>query len=178
MMPRQLVNATLIFKKSQAVSCAEAFREGTNMYGGSVDTVISIFVSRIDAKMASLGVSDNLSGIYNTADIYSEIESMNVDGCRALFASTGIKDKSLPLHHYVEKLLAYNSVNTAPIDTIKAYYENGIKDKALPISSDTIKAHFEKVKNAGIDFDEVLDKQIADGLESFKGAFKEILETL
>ncbi len=172
------VNATLIFKKSQAISCAEAFREGTNIYGGRVDTVISIFVSRIDAKMASLGVSDNLSGIYNTADIYSEIESMNVDGCRALFASTGIKDKSLPLHHYVEKLLAYNSVNTAPIDTIKAYYENGIKDKALPISSDTIKAHFEKVKNAGIDFDELLDKQIADGLESFKGAFKEILETL
>ena len=172
------VNATLIFKKSQAISCAEAFREGGAIYGKNVATVISIFVSRIDAKMASLGINDNLSGIYNTADIYSEIESMNVDGCRALFASTGIKDKSLPVHHYIEKLLAYNSVNTAPIDTIKAYYENGDKDKALPISADVIKTHFEKVKNAGIDFDEVLDKQIADGLEAFKEAFKDILESL
>jgi len=172
------VNATLIFKKSQAISCAKAFREGVEIYGESVATVISIFVSRIDAKMASLGVNDNLSGIYNTADIYSEIESMNVDGCRALFASTGIKDKSLPVHHYIEKLLAYNSVNTAPIDTIKAYYENGAKDKALPISADVIKAHFEKVKNAGIDFDDVLDKQIVDGLEAFKDAFKDILESL
>ncbi|MEN8304445.1 MAG: transaldolase, partial [Campylobacterota bacterium] len=142
------VNATLIFKKSQAISCAEAFREGTKSYGKSVDTVISIFVSRVDAKIASLGIKDNLSGIYNTADIYAQIESMQVNGCRALFASTGIKDKSLPLHYYVEKLLAYNSVNTAPIDTIKAYYENGAKDKALPISSDLIKAHFLKVKDA------------------------------
>jgi len=172
------VNATLIFKKSQAISCAEAFREGITTYGKSVDTVISIFVSRIDAKLASLGIHDNLSGIYNTADIYAEIESMNVDGCRALFASTGIKDKSLPVHYYIEKLLAYNSVNTAPIDTIKAYYANGAKDKALPISSDIIKAHFEKVKNAGIDFDEVLDNQIVDGLEAFKDAFKDILESL
>ena len=172
------VNATLIFKKSQAISCAKAFKEGTDIYGETVATVISIFVSRIDAKLASLGVTDNLSGIYNTADIYAEIESMNVQGCRALFASTGIKDKSLPVHHYVEKLLAYNSVNTAPIDTIKAYYENGAKDKVLPISEDVIKAHFEKVKNAGIDFDEVLDKQIVDGLEAFKDAFKDILEAL
>ena len=172
------VNATLIFKKSQAVSCAKAFKEGTETYGEDVATVISIFVSRIDAKLASLGINDNLSGIYNTADIYAEIESMNVNGCRALFASTGIKDKSLPVHHYIEKLLAYNSVNTAPIDTIKAYYANGAKDKALPISPDIIKVHFEKIKNAGIDFDEVLDKQIVDGLEAFKEAFKDILESL
>ena len=172
------VNATLIFKKSQAISCAEAFREGGAIYGKGIASVISIFVSRIDAKMASLGITDSLSGIYNTADIYAQIESMNVDGCRALFASTGIKDKSLPVHYYIEKLLAYNSVNTAPIDTIKAYYENGAKDKALPISADVIKAHFEKVKNAGIDFDEVLDKQVAGGLDAFKDAFKDILEAL
>ncbi len=172
------VNATLIFKKEQAISCANAFREGVQKYGKSVATVISIFVSRIDAKLATLGVNDSLSGIYNTADIYAEIESMKVDGCRALFASTGIKDKSLPVHYYVEKLLAYNSVNTAPIDTIMAYYENGAKDKALPISPDTIREHFEKVKVAGIDFDDVLNEQIVGGLKAFKDAFKDIMESL
>ena len=172
------VNATLIFKKSQAVSCANAFREGTKIYGKSLDTVISIFVSRIDAKLTSLGVKEALGGIYNTADIYAEIESMKVPGCRALFASTGTKDDSLPTHYYIERLLAYNSVNTAPIDTIKAYYKSGAKDKALPVSADVIEAYFQKVKNAGIDFDELLDKQIKDGLGSFKDAFKDILESL
>ena len=57
-------------------------------------------------------------------------------------------------------------------------YKNGINESALPIPVKTIEEHFQRVKNLGIDFDGVLDKQIADGLESFKDAFKEILESL
>lgn len=124
------------------------------------------------------GVEVALSGIYNTADIYATIEEMNVSGCRALFASTGVKDDSLPAYYYVDKLLAYNSVNTAPIDTIKAFHSGGEKEKVLPISQKVIQAHFAEVKNAGIDFEAVLDTQITDGLDAFKVAFNDILESL
>jgi len=176
------VNATLIFKKEQAISCAKAFERGRASEGKNVDTVISIFVSRVDraldAKLSENGVEVALSGIYNTADIYNAIQEMNVGGCRALFASTGVKDDSLPPYYYVDKLLAYNSVNTAPIDTIEAFDKDGVKEKALPISQEVIEAHFAKVKHVGIDFEAVLDKQIADGLEAFKEAFSEILESL
>ena len=176
------VNATLIFKKEQAISCANAFARGVAQYGSVVDTVISIFVSRvdraIDATLAQKSVTVALSGIYNTADIYAQIQKMKISGCRALFASTGVKDNSLPAHYYIEQLLAYNSVNTAPIDTIKAYYKDGSTKEALPISEDIIKAHFVKIGEAGIDLDELLDKQIADGLDAFKDAFKDILEAL
>jgi len=176
------VNATLIFKKSQAIKCANAFKKGIQKTGVVVDTVISVFVSRIDRvldeKLSKNGVDTALSGIYNSADIYAEVESMMVKGCRTLFASTGVKDDSLPPHYYIEKLLAYNSVNTAPVDTIKAFKNNGENNKALPIKQSTIEKHFNKVKNLEIDFDAVLDKQIADGLEQFKDAFKEILEAL
>lgn len=176
------VNATLIFKKSQAISCAKAFQSGVKRNGAKVDTVISIFVSRIDraldATLAQKSIPVALSGIYNTADIYAAIEEMNVEGCRALFASTGVKDDSLSAHYYVENLLAYNSVNTAPIDTIKAYKDNGKKEKVLPILNDKIQKHFALIAESGVDIDEVLDKQIAEGLEAFKDAFKEILETL
>ena len=176
------VNATLVFKKEQAISCANAFKRGTYKFAKEVDTVISIFVSRvdraIDTKLSENGVEIALSGIYNTADIYAQIEQMNVKSCRALFASTGVKDDSLPAHYYIEKLLAYNSVNTAPIETIEAFVKNGRKVKALPIDSKLIKEHFLKVKNADINFEEVLDKQIKDGLEAFKNAFKDILESL
>jgi len=176
------VNATLIFKKSQAISCAKAFKEGVKLNGSKVDSVISIFVSRIDraldTELEKAGVEVALSGIYNTADIYETIEEMNVLGCRALFASTGVKGDSLPSHYYIEKLLAFNSVNTAPVDTIKAFDCNGLKEKALPISEDIIKRHFSKIKDLGINFEEVLDKQISDGLKQFKDAFKEILEAL
>ena len=176
------VNATLIFKKEQAISCAQAFKEGVEKYGSKVDTVISIFVSRVDraldTQLSQNGVEVALSGIYNTADIYATIQEMNIEGCRALFASTGVKDDSLPAHYYIEKLLAFNSVNTAPIDTIKAFHKNTKKEKVLPISSTIINTHFAKIASIGIDFDNVLDKQIIDGLEAFKDAFKEILESL
>ena len=176
------VNATLIFKKSQAISCANAFSAGVKTFGSKVDTVISIFVSRvdraIDAQLEKKGVRPALCGIYNTAEIYTEIESMKVLGCRALFASTGVKGDGLEAHYYIEKLLAFNSVNTAPIDTISAYVKNGGKEKALPITQEIIDAHLAEVKSAGIDLDAVLNQQISDGLEQFKDAFQEILEAL
>ncbi len=176
------VNATLIFKKDQAISCAKAFERGCKKNTKNVDTVISIFVSRVDRALDAIlsenGVEVALSGIYNTADIYATIESMNVSGCRALFASTGVKDDSLPPYYYVDKLLAYNSVNTAPVDTIKAFHKDANKKKVLPISEEVIKAHFDKVKEVGVDFEYVLDKQIADGLKSFKDAFNDILDSL
>jgi transaldolase len=176
------INATLVFKKSQAIYCAEAFQEGIEIYGKSVDTVISIFVSRIDRALDKVleahGIPTALTGIYNTSVIYEEIQSMNVSGCRALFASTGVKDDSLPPYYYVEKLLAYNSVNTAPIDTIKAFHAHGSHEKALPIDKNIINEHFTHIEDIGINVDEVLQKQIDDGLEAFKEAFKEILEAL
>ena len=176
------VNATLIFKKSQALSCAEAFKVGVKKFGSSVDTVISVFVSRVDRaldkELQANGLDVALSGIYNSADIYSAIEELKVEGCRTLFASTGVKDDSLPAYYYIKELLAFNSVNTAPIDTIKAFHENASTKNALPISAEIIENHFSKIKGLGIDFDEVLEKQIADGLEQFKDAFKEIMEAL
>ena len=176
------VNATLIFKKSQAIKCAKAFKAGVSKNGDSVDTVISVFVSRIDRaldkKLAENEVEIALSGIYNSADIYASVEALHIEGTRVLFASTGVKDDSLPPHYYIEKLLAYNSVNTAPLDTIKAYEKNGGTDKALPIDAIVIEKHFSIIKELGIDFEAVLDKQISDGLCQFKDAFKEIMEAL
>ncbi len=176
------VNATLIFKKEQALACAEAFAKGAQRCGKKVDTVISIFVSRVDRALDKMLAEHNvavaLTGIYNSSEIYRTIESMQVPGCRALFASTGVKDDSLPPYYYVEKLLAYNSVNTAPIDTIKAFDADAKKEKALPIATEVVTAHMQRLKDLGIDLDAVLQKQIDDGLEAFKDAFKEILEAL
>jgi len=176
------VNATLIFTKDQAISCAKAFEAGSKRSGEAVDTVISVFVSRvdraIDEELAKKGVEVSLSGIYNSADIYNAIEDLNVEKCRTLFASTGVKGDSLAPQYYIENLLAYNSVNTAPIETIDAYVSMGLREKALPISEKVINEHFAKVKAAGIDMNDVYAKQISDGLSAFKDAFQDILENL
>ncbi|MDF1882874.1 transaldolase [Sulfurimonas sp. SAG-AH-194-C21] len=176
------VNATLVFKKAQAIACANAFKRGVYRYDKIVDTVVSIFVSRIDRaldkELAAKGIDVALSGIYNTASIYAIIEQMDVKGCRALFASTGVKDDSLAADYYIENLLAYNSVNTAPVDTIMAFTKNSVTTSALPIKKEIIDAHFSKIQEAGIDFEALLDTQVKVGLETFKDAFKEILESI
>jgi transaldolase len=176
------VNATLIFKLSQAIACAKAFKEGALSFGSKVDTVISVFVSRvdraIDAQLEKNGVTPSLTGIYNSAEIYKKIEAMQVDGCRVLFASTGVKGDVLPAYYYIKNLLAYNSVDTAPVDTILSYVKCGETKQALPISQELMDAHFKAVGDVGINLEVVLEKQITEGLESFKDAFKEILEAL
>ena len=176
------VNATLIFSKEQALSCAEAFEAGQKGNGASVDTVISVFVSRIDramdAELIEKGIAPALAGNYNAAAIYNAVEAKGVKGCRTLFASTGVKGDDLRPSYYIDELLAAHSVNTAPIETIDAFVKGGDKMVKLPIDTKIIDAHFEKIKDAGIDFDAVVAKQIDDGLEAFKDAFREILSEL
>ncbi|SFV59465.1 Transaldolase [hydrothermal vent metagenome] len=176
------VNATLVFKKEQALACATAFAKGAKRATSVADTVISVFVSRIDRALDPLlkekGLTPGVTGIYNSSLIYEAIEEMQVPKCRTLFASTGVKGDDYPPHYYIENLLAYHSVNTAPVDTIKAYVTNGKKAKALPIDPTKIKEHFDTIASIGIDLEAELDKQIADGLEAFKVAFKEIMESI
>jgi len=175
------VNATLIFSKAQALACADAFAEGQKS-GASVDTVISVFVSRIDramdAALAEKGVAPALAGIYNAAAIYRAVEERGVARCRTLFASTGVKGDDLRPSYYIDELLAPNSVNTAPVETIEAFVKGGDRTIKLPIDGETINRHFRKIEEAGIDFDAVVAKQISDGLDAFKEAFSEILNEL
>jgi transaldolase len=174
------VNATLIFSVDQALRCAEAFNKASKK--ASVDTVISVFVSRIDRAideiLRSSGVEIGKMGILNAADIYNHVEALNVPRCRVLFASTGVKGDDFRASYYVDELLAPNSVNTAPLTTIDAYVEGGDRVFKLPLSDKSIQEYRAKVLGVGIDMSKIIDQQVTEGLESFKSAFIEILSEL
>lgn len=176
------VNATLVFTLEQALACANSFAHGLDKTDGGVHTVISIFVSRldraIDAALEAKGIQPALAGIYNAAKIYAAIEDAKVAGCRTLFASTGVKGDGLRPSYYVDELLAFHSVNTAPVATIDAFVAHGDKAQKLPIDAEKIEAHFAAIAAAGIEMDTVYKKLMDDGLEAFKEAFAEILTAL
>ena len=176
------VNATLIFSAYQALKCAKAFEKAAHAGVKMVDTVISVFVSRIDRAidetLRAKGMKTAQMGILNAAEIYNEIQSLTVPQCRILFASTGVKGDELRASYYIDELLAFNSVNTAPIDTIKAYVQRGDQRLKLPIPSQVIDMHRINVAEAGINMSKVIENQITEGLETFKAAFDEILRTL
>lgn len=174
------VNATLIFSVDQALKCAKAFEKASKK--SSVDTVISVFVSRIDRAidetLRSQGVKTGRMGIVNAADIYNRVEALGVPKCRVLFASTGVKGDEFRASYYIDELLAPNSVNTAPIATIDAFVSGGDRILKLPMSAGTIEEHQKSVAAAGVEMDTVIAQQIEEGLEAFKVAFTEILNAL
>jgi len=176
------VNATLIFTLAQAEACLKAFAKGFDKSAQSVDTVISIFVSRIDRvldeKLSRLGIASLKAGIYNASRIYDAIEEAKVPQCRALFASTGVKGSQPQASYYIEEMLAYNSVNTAPLDAIDAYVTTDVRSQKLPIPAERVRTFFTSLQDAGIDFDALLQQQVDEGLDAFKVAFQEILDAL
>lgn len=174
------VNATLIFSRDQALKCARAFNKASKK--SSVDTVISVFVSRIDRAideiLRSQGVRTGLMGIVNAADIYNRVEALRVPKCRVLFASTGVKGDEFRASYYIDELLAPNSVNTAPISTIDAYVSGEDRTLKLPMSAGIIQEHQKNVAAAGVEMEIIITQQIEEGLDAFKVAFTEILNAL
>ncbi|ANE35381.1 transaldolase [Campylobacter iguaniorum] len=181
------VNATLIFSVDQAKKCLDAFEEGSKAFAKRWPNsplpkgVISIFVSRFDRLLDNVlkaaGIEAGKYGIYNATKAYKLIEERGLSNVRALFASTGIKGDELEPDYYIKELLYPNSINTAPLSTIKEFIKTSHEPKEIP-SDSSISEFFNSCKNAGIDYDEVCQKLLDDGLDAFCKAFDEILKSL
>jgi transaldolase len=181
------VNATLIFSPEQAKRCVKAMKEGMSIFensgGRRVQAVISVFVSRfdrlLDQKLKELGLDLSKTGIYNAAKIYNIIEESNTPMVRTLFASTGVKEGvALPSDYYICELFAAHSVNTAPLETIKAYASRSQDSFKLPLANEEIESYFATLEKSGIDMNEVYGKLLEDGLKAFEDSFQEILNAL
>jgi len=183
------VNATLIFSPEQALKAQKAMRKGIHKFTsfsdeGRVEGVISIFVSRFDRKLddrlKELNIPTAKTGILNAAKIYNLLMEKKEPAIKPLFASTGTKaEQNLPEDYYITNLVAKHSINTAPLNTIKAYTSNPNRGKlALPILNDTINDHFKALENAGIDMQEVYQELMQEGLKAFEDAFSDMLKVI
>jgi len=171
------INATLVFSPNQAMRALEAISKGPR----TIDGVISVFVSRFDRKLNPLLAMQNLAkdrvGFFNAIKIYNQIQEQNIPNIRALFASTGVKQDYLPKDYYVQNLYLPNSVLTLPIDVIEE-----IKDKELEESfhfqTKHIDAFFSFLTPAGINLQKVYQELFEEGVEAFKKAFDDMLNSL
>ena len=179
------VNATLIFSQNQVQKCLEAFgaNPNANHTNRAPKAVISIFVSRFDRYLEanphlnpaldsskSTDESAPKLGIYNAMKCYEIIENFGNPHIRALFASTGVKGDKIPNAYYVEKLLLKNSINTAPLATIRAFLKVDSALITIPPNIDNYLAKFSVDKIAK----ELLDA----GLEAFKIEFEKMLKAI
>ncbi len=177
------VNATLIFSTQQAKKCMDALSEGTKLFQGKSvpKAVISVFVSRFDRKLdkqlKNKGIPTSKVGICNAIKVYELVESYGLENIRTLFASTGVKGDDLEADYYIRELLLKNSINTAPLATIKYFIHSNKINSKIKIGEDT-DLLLKRIKESGVDLSVVCDELMQEGLISFKEAFGEILETL
>ena len=173
------VNATLIFSPSQAIKCAKALDAGIKQSTKTPQAVISVFVSRfdrlLDDKFSNLDLEEAKLGIINATKCYYEIEKFQNNNIRTLFASTGVKGDKLSPSYYIDNLIFPNSVNTAPLETILKWEQDGKKEQSNLLSEDECDQYFNMIDKKGIDIEDTYNKLLKDGLSSFKVSFDGIL---
>lgn len=174
------INATLVFSTAQVEKCLNALNSHDNDSEIAPKAVISVFVSRFDrfveanadymkrVDSAENGVdSAPKLGIFNAMNCYKIIENFSNPHIRTLFASTGVKGDALPASYYVTNLLLPNTINTAPLGTIKDFVAQKCEFVEVPKNIDEFLANFE--------VDKIAQKLLNDGLEAFKMEFEKLL---
>lgn len=198
------VNVTLLFSPERYRAVAYAYRDGLEARIAAkkpidrVASVASFFLSRIDSnvdpkldKLAASGqtAAKSLRGqaaIANAAhayQIYEELitsprwEALAKAGARPqrlLWASTSSKDKSFSPIKYVEELIAPDTVNTTPLETINAYRQSGRPALSLErhlADSSRIRDGLNKL---GIDLDEVALELEKEAVRKFVEPFDKL----
>jgi transaldolase len=198
------VNVTLIFGLEQYREVMEAFVAGIEQAQANghdltqIHSVASFFVSRVDTeidnRLEASGADESLkgrAGIANARLAYKAYEEFFADGRwadleaagarrqRPLWASTGVKNPAYDDTMYVVDLVVENTVNTMPQKTLDAVADHGdIRgDRVRPFYDDA-ESTMAALAEAGIDYDDVIDVLIREGVDKFVKAWHEMADTV
>ncbi len=200
------VNVTLIFsleRHRQVINAYLAGLEKAKAAGldlSTIHSVASFFVSRVDseinARLEAIGTPEALAlkskaGVANAQLAYQVYEQafsseralglIKAGGTkqRPLWASTGVKDASLPDTLYVTELVAPEVVNTMPEKTMQAAADHGV----IPADSVTgsyaaANAVLDALAAQGVSYNDVTRLLEEEGLSKFEVSWNELLDTV
>lgn len=170
-----------------------------------VASVASFFVSRLDSKAdAALQAIIDAGGdqgqvaarlygqlaVANTrlayrdyeqffnSDRFEKLAAQGAQRQRPLWASTSAKNPAFSDVKYVEMLVAPNTVNTMPPDTLDAFLDHGVAEMAIYQDLDTAESNFRDLADLGIDLDVITQELEDEGVEQFSQAFEELLSAI
>jgi transaldolase len=198
------VNVTLIFGLEQYAHVMEAYVSGLEKAKenghdlSGIHSVASFFVSRvdteIDSRLDAAGADASLKGLagianarlafkafeeFFTGDRWAALEAAGARKQRPLWASTGVKNPDYKDTMYVDDLVVEDTVNTMPEKTMQAVADHGeIKgDQVRPFYADA-EATMHALADAGIDYDDVIEVLIKEGVDKFIKAWDELLDSV
>ena len=161
-----------------------------------VASVASFFVSRVDTeadkRLDEVGAPDELQGQARDREREARLPALQgallrraLGGARArrarrtqrcLWASTSTKNPAYRDVLYVEELIGPETVNTMPEETIEAFQDHGEVALTLERDLDEAKQVFERVAEAGVDYDDVVVTLEREGVQKFSDSFSELLD--
>ena len=197
------INVTLLFSVERYRQVIDAFMTGLERRvtaGQPIDrlaSVASFFVSRVDGKVDPLldkqRAADPLRGtiaIANAAIAYQTFEqsletarwkklaSKGARPQRPLWASTSTKDPSYSDIHYVEPLIARQTVNTLPPETMDAYRDHGRPVVRIHETIAKAPARLDELSQRGIDLDRITHELEVEGVEKFAVSYRGVLASI
>lgn len=199
------VNITLLFSLGNYETVATAYIEALQAraeLGEAVDHVASVasfFVSRVDTaadqQLNDIGSDEALAlrgkaAIANAVLAYEKFQdifsgeawdALAEKGAmvqRPLWASTGVKNPDYPDTLYVDTLIGPDTVNTAPLGTIKAFLDHGTVKRT--VDADFAAAHkvMDDLAAVGVDIDAITAKLEEDGIASFMTSYDDLLASV
>jgi transaldolase len=194
------INVTLIFSLARYEAVVEAYIRGLERAVASgrdvtqVRSVASFFVSRVDTeadkRLEALG-NTSLEGklaIANAKLAYQHylhafsgprwefLAGKGAKPQRCLWASTSTKNPDYRDVLYVEELIGPDTVNTMPAETIAAFQDHGEVKDTLTAGVDEAHRLLDDLREAGVDYDSVVETLEAEGVQKFADSFDELLD--
>ncbi len=78
---------------------------------------------------------------------------------------------------YVEELIGPHTVNTMPAETIADFQDHGeVKAGSLTEGLDEARRLFDDLRDAGVDYDDVVETLEREGVQKFADSFEELQE--
>jgi transaldolase len=173
---------------------------------GEVTSVASFFVSRVDtlvdprlqaivdkggpeadAARARLGTAaiDNAKLAYEifqkefSGPRWEALAARGARVQRPLWASTSTKNPEYRDVLYVEELVARDTVNTMPLETIEAFADHGeVRGQTATEGMDRARSLWSDLAALGIDEDEVGDRLDREGVEKFSDSYNGAVEAI
>jgi transaldolase len=197
------VNVTLLFSVERYAEVIEAFLAGMEqrlerkLPLGSVVSVASFFVSRVDGKIdprldqtvgglplrgtaaiANAGMAYRLFEETLGQHRWRRLAQSGAQPQRPLWASTSTKDPRYPDTYYVEALVAPKTVNTLPPETLEAYRDHGKPEVRILEGVAAAPALLEALARAGIDLARVTHELEVEGGEKFAASYRSLLAAI
>ncbi|MHB0914760.1 MAG: transaldolase [Thermoleophilia bacterium] len=97
---------------------------------------------------------------------------------RLLWASTSTKNPAYSDIKYIEELIARDTINTLPADTIAAFKDHGEVRVAIDTGLDEAQSLFTRLTEAGIDMEQVAEQLEQEGVKAFSDDFFALLEEI